>query len=59
MARPLPGFAARDADVVVHSAVRQPVTWKGKGDVGSLAGKPVRVRFHLRNGKLYAFQFVA
>ena len=30
------------------------VTWKAAG-LGALAGKPVRFRFHLRNGRLYAF----
>jgi hypothetical protein len=33
----------------------QPVKWKGALDLSSLAGKPVRFRFHLRNGSLYAF----
>ena len=29
----------------------------GLGNIGALAGKPVRVRFRFQNGKLYAFQF--
>jgi len=32
-----------------------PVTWKGAEDLSAVAGKPVRFRFHLRNGSLYAF----
>jgi hypothetical protein len=31
------------------------VTWRGADDLGSLAGKPVRFRFHLTNGQLYSF----
>ncbi|MEA3365644.1 MAG: hypothetical protein U9Q79_08390, partial [Candidatus Hydrogenedentes bacterium] len=31
------------------------VTWEGGADVSAFAGKPVRFRFHLTNGKLYAF----
>ena len=31
------------------------VTWKGGKDLSSLAGKPVRFRFHLQNGRLYSF----
>jgi len=31
------------------------VAWKGADDLSALAGKPVRFRFHLKNGKLYAF----
>ena len=30
-------------------------TWKGADDLSSLSGKPVKFRFHLRNGKLYSF----
>jgi hypothetical protein len=33
----------------------QKVAWEGAEDLSSLAGKPVRFRFHLRNGKLYSF----
>jgi hypothetical protein len=31
------------------------VTWKGASDLSVMAGKPVRFRFHLENGGLYAF----
>jgi hypothetical protein len=31
------------------------VAWKGADDLSALAGKPVKLRFHLRNGSLYAF----
>ena len=31
------------------------VTWKNADDLSSLSGKPVRFRFHLSNGSLYAF----
>ena len=35
----------------------QAVYWKGKPDVSSLAGRPVRLLFKLKRAKLYAFQF--
>lgn len=31
------------------------ISWKRNKDLSCLAGKPVRFRFHLRNGSLYAF----
>jgi len=34
---------------------RQLVNWKGAGDLSVLAGRPVRFRFDLRMGGLYAF----
>ncbi|HIE52093.1 MAG TPA: glycosyl hydrolase family 32 [Armatimonadetes bacterium] len=33
----------------------QPVRWKGADDLSALAGKPVKFRFYLRSGRLYAF----
>jgi len=33
----------------------QVVQWKGAKDLSALAGQPVKFRFHLRNGSLYAF----
>ena len=38
------------ADSTIHI-----VKWKGKKDLAALAGQPVRFRFHLTNGELYAF----
>ena len=33
----------------------QSVTWQGADDLSAVAGKPVRFRFHLKTGSLYAF----
>jgi hypothetical protein len=33
----------------------QAIQWNGASDLSALAGKPVKFRFHLRNGRLYAF----
>ena len=33
---------------------RQEMVWQG-GDLGAAAGRPVKFRFHLRQGRLYAF----
>jgi hypothetical protein len=55
--KPIPGFSAADADEISSSGLRHVVSWKGRSDVSTLTGRPVRVRFHFQNGKLYAFQF--
>jgi hypothetical protein len=56
--QPIDGFQLDQCDLI-HTAndVNRPVTWKGKGDLAALAGKPVRLRFAIRNADLYAFQF--
>ena len=33
----------------------KPLRWKGAADLSALAGRPVRLRFHLRNARLYSF----
>ena len=55
--QPLPGFGLDAADAVLGNGVSKPVTWQGRGDVSSAAGRPVRLRFVMRDVKLYAFQF--
>ena len=54
---PIPGFAKTDCDIFKGDAIRHPVTWGGNADVSRLAGKVIRIRFHLRDAKLYSFVF--
>jgi len=56
---PLEGFAAEHCDLI-HTAneINRGVSWRGNSDVGKVAGKPVRIKFVVRNADLYAFQFV-
>ena len=54
---PIPGFTEADAAPVNGNSVRMPVRWGGGGDVSELAGTPIRIRFIMRDCKLYAFQF--
>ncbi len=56
--KPIAGFAAADCDVINRDNLEQRATWKGKADVSSLAGRPVRLRFEMRGTRLYGFQFV-
>lgn len=57
---PIEGLGLKDCDLI-HTAneVSRTVKWKGGADVSRLAGKPVRLRFALKNCHLYAFQFAA
>ena len=57
--RPIPGFTEEDGDKISGNAVDHLVSWNGRSDVSTLKGKPVKLRFILRNAKLYAFQFAA
>ena len=53
------GFAPKQCDLI-HTAneINRGVSWRGNADVSQLAGKPVRLKFLVRDADLYAFQFV-
>ena len=56
--KPVRGFGIDECDPIRTDSVRQVVTWKGDPGVGNLAGQVVRLRFEIKNAKLYSFQFV-
>ena len=53
----LPGVALEDCPPIFGDAIERTATWKNGGDVGALAGRPVRLRFVLHDADVYAFQF--
>jgi len=53
----LPGFSLEDCPPLFGDSISRPVTWKNGADVGPLVGRPVRLRFVLRDADVYAFQF--
>ena len=54
---PVPGFSLTDCEEVGGNFIDQRVNWKGRHDVSTLSGKPIRLRIDLKRAKLYAFQF--
>ena len=54
---PYTGYGLSHAVSSNGNGVRLPVRWKLGTNVAPLAGKKVRLRFHLKNCDLYAFQF--
>ena len=55
---PVPGYTREDCDPLRQDALRQTVSWNGRSAVASLAGKPIRLRFHLEEASLYSFEFL-
>lgn len=51
---PLPGLTAADCMPITGDHIRRAVRWMS-GDLFRATDKPVRLRFHLTNGRLYAF----
>ena len=55
--KPLAGFTAADCKPIVSDSVRHEVQWTESPDLAQYAGTPLRLRFHLRNARLYSFRF--
>jgi len=55
--KPVDGFAVEDGDAFEGDSVRKVVSWRNGADVRSLAGRPIRLKFELKDAKLFAFQF--
>ena len=55
--KPIPGFSGDSAKIYRgFDNLRLEPIWKGDAGLSSLRGKEVRLKFHLSNAKLYAFQ---
>jgi hypothetical protein len=53
--KPIAPFTKENCDPVAIDATLAQVTWRGAEDLSALSGKPVALRFHLTNGRLYSF----
>ena len=53
--KPIEPFTRERCRPISTDSTLQPVTWEGAGDLSSLADRPVRFRFSLTSGRLYAF----
>jgi hypothetical protein len=55
--RAIRGFALADCPEIYGDQIDQVVAWKGGSDVSALQGKPVRLRFRLKDADLYSVRF--
>ncbi|OHE80513.1 MAG: hypothetical protein A2107_04055 [Verrucomicrobia bacterium GWF2_62_7] len=55
--KPLPGFKLDDCPPIFGDAIERTVIWKNGSDVSALAGKPVRLRFVLKDADLFSMKF--
>jgi hypothetical protein len=53
----LPGFSLADCQEQIGNELDRLVSWKAGADLGALGGKPVRLRFVLKDADVYALQF--
>lgn len=55
--KPIDGFALADCPELFGNSIERTVGWKNGTDVSSISGKPVRLRFVLKDADLYSFRF--
>jgi len=53
----IPGFSLDDCDPIFGDHIARVVAWKGESDVGTMAGKPTRIRFEMSDADLYSLRF--
>ncbi|MHB9009106.1 MAG: sialidase family protein [Limisphaerales bacterium] len=56
--QPLAGHALADCREMVGDGLEREVTWRNARDLGSLIGRPVRLRFSMKDADLYSLRFV-
>ena len=55
--QPLPGYSVNDSRELIGNEIERIVSWNGKSDVSKLAGKPIRLRFVMKDSALYSIRF--
>ena len=56
---PVPGYTLAECTTAAVDMVEHKVTWKEKQDLTDLVGKPVFIRFYLKNTGIYSLRFRA
>lgn len=56
--RAIEGFSVADCVMQIGNELDRRVAWKSGADLSSLAGRPVRLRFSMKDADLYSFRFV-
>ena len=54
---PLPGYSLADATELIGDSIERVADWKSGRDVSRFAGRPVKLRFALRDADLYSLRF--
>ena len=55
--KPIEGFTLDDCREIFGDRIEQVVSWKDGSDVSILSGKPVRLRFAIKDADLYSIRF--
>lgn len=53
----IPGFSKDDSAEIIGNEINRTVSWKNGQSVSAVAGKPIRLKFYLKDADLYSFKF--
>lgn len=53
---PIAGFSATDCPEIIGDRIDHTVAWKSESDVSALVGKPIRIRFEIKDADLYSLK---
>jgi hypothetical protein len=56
---PIPGFTRKECVEIIGNEIEREVAWKDGNALRALAGRPVRLRFLMRDADLFSFQFLS
>jgi hypothetical protein len=54
---PIPGYSLDHCLEIIGDEIERRVAWRGGSDVGVAAGRPVRLRFQMKDADLFALKF--
>ena len=54
---PACGYSAEECDVIYGNELDAVVSWRGDSDLSRFRGKPVRLKFEMKDADLYALRF--
>src|SRR5690606_37001607 len=54
--RPIPGYSFSEAQEIIGNETARIVLWKSQKNVSELVGKPIRLKFYLKDADLYSFK---
>ncbi|MHC4297658.1 MAG: hypothetical protein ACYS7Y_10190 [Planctomycetota bacterium] len=55
--KPIKGYSLDDSQELIGNYIDHPASWRHGTDVNALAGKPIRLRFVMKDADLYSMQF--
>ena len=54
---PIKGFELENANETIGNEIAKQVSWKGNSGLKQLNGKPIRIRFVMKDANLYSIKF--